>query len=158
MEQFKPFPLNNAVLVGNLGTIIKPNGKPAKLSKHSLGYLSVGITINGVCKVMKAHRVIALTWVDNPHNKPTVNHEDGIKTNIVADNLTWMTMKEQHEHAWRTGLQTAGAHSTGMTGHKHSEQAKQRMSEAKKGRKREGYRGKWILSVWFTVQHQLTGR
>ena len=141
MEQFKPFPLNDAVLVGNLGTIIKPNGKLAKLSKHSLGYLSVGITVNGVIKVMKAHRVIALTWVDNPHNKPTVNHEDGVKTNIAADNLTWMTMKEQHEHAHRIGLHDNRTYSKG---YKHTDEARERMSKAKSGRKRAGHRGKWL--------------
>ncbi len=140
MEQFKPFPLNQAVSVGNMGTIIKPNGRQAKQSAHSLGYLSVGITIGDKCKVMKAHRVIALTWCDNPSNKATVNHKNGIKTDNRAENLEWMTLSENHLHAHATGLHTGSA---GTTRKPHSDATKQRMREAKLGRHREGPSGKW---------------
>ena len=92
IELFKRFPLAQGVKVGNMGTIIKPCGKPARQSNHNLGYLAVGIKIDGKIKTFKAHRVIALTWCDNPDNKPTVNHINGIKTDNRAVNLEWMTL------------------------------------------------------------------
>lgn len=141
IEQFKPFPLNPLVMVGNLGTIIRPNGKTAKLSKHNLGYLAVAITVSGEVKTMKAHRVIAITWVPNPNNLPTVNHDDGIKTNNRADNLSWMTLSDNHKHAWRTGLHSN--HKPPMTGKTHSAETKELMSKSKQGKFRELINGKW---------------
>lgn len=143
-ELFKPFPLAPLVSVGNMGTIIKPNGKPAKLSKHSLGYLQCSATIGGKVKVLKAHRVIALTWVDNPLNKPTVNHIDGIKTNIAAYNLEWATMKEQHDHAVRLGLKDNNHIAGKNKGNKHTEETKAIMSNLKKGKHRLGRSGLWV--------------
>lgn len=145
IEIFKRFPLAQGVKVGNMGTIIKPCGKPARQSNHSLGYLAVGIVIDGIIKTMKAHRIIALTWCDNPDNKPTVNHINGIKTDNRAVNLEWMTLSENHKHAWATGLQVASKH-TGMKGHKHSESAKAKQRAAKLGKHRTTSKagGKWI--------------
>lgn len=139
MEEFKPFPLNDAVMVGNNGTIKRPNGKIAKQSVHNLGYLCCGMSVSGKFRMMKAHRVIALTWVDNPDNKPTVNHKNGIKTDNRAINLEWLTLSENHQHAWNTGLQPK----TRAKGRKHTEATKQRMREAKKGRFRLGKSGTW---------------
>lgn len=143
-ELFKPFPLAPLVSVGNMGTIIKPNGQLAKLSKHSLGYLQCSIMINGIVKVFKAHRVIALTWVDNPLNKPTVNHIDGIKTNIAACNLEWATMKEQHDHAVKLGLKDNNQIAGKNKGNKHTEEAKGIMRSLKKGKHRLGKGGLWV--------------
>lgn len=138
-ELFKPFPLNADWQAGNLGTILRPNGKPAKQSNHSLGYLSLGIPIEGGFKTFKAHRVIALTWVPNPDNKATVNHINGIKDDNRAVNLEWLTLSENHLHAWQTGLQ---ANRRGEKRKPHSEETKELMRAAKLGRTRE-YRGKW---------------
>ncbi len=154
MELFKPFPLNQRVKVGNMGTIIKPDSRPAKQSKHSLGYLAVGITIDGKCKVMKAHRVIALTWCDNPENKQTVNHKNGIKDDNRADNLEWLTLSENHLHAHRTGLHKG---TKPMQGRKHSDETKERMRAIKVGKGRDGKSGKWIdkpkekTNTWFKI-------
>jgi len=144
MEQFKPFPLNSAVQVGNLGTVIRFNGKPAKVSKHSLGYLSVSVSIEGIVKVMKLHRVVAITWVDNPNSLPEVNHLDGIKTNCEASNLEWSTHADNIRHGRAMGLWTKP---TGRPiGYKASEQTKAKQSAAKKGKYRDGCRGKWITT------------
>jgi len=65
----------------------------------SKGYYSVGLTINGVTKIKKVHRLVALAFLKNPQNKPTVNHKDTNKLNNLVSNLEWATQKEQVLHA-----------------------------------------------------------
>lgn len=50
------------------------------------------------------HRIVALTFIGNPSNKPTVNHKDGNKQNNNVANLEWATHSEQTLHAFDTGL------------------------------------------------------
>ena len=44
------------------------------------------------------HRLVAKAFIENPENKPTVNHKDKNIHNNNISNLEWSTMKEQHEH------------------------------------------------------------
>jgi hypothetical protein len=50
------------------------------------------------------HRIIAFMFVENPDNKPFVNHLDGNKSNNCADNLEWVTKSENTLHAHKTCL------------------------------------------------------
>lgn len=45
------------------------------------------------------HRLIALTFISNPLNKPYVNHKDGNRNNYSINNLEWVTAKENYLHA-----------------------------------------------------------
>ncbi len=40
------------------------------------------------------HRLVALTFVENPDNKPVVHHVDGDKKNCRASNLKWVSYSE----------------------------------------------------------------
>lgn len=50
------------------------------------------------------HQLVALVWVDNPENKPFVNHKDGNKLNNHPSNLEWVTTAENNRHAYQQGL------------------------------------------------------
>ena len=43
---------------------------------------------------IQASRLVALTWIPNPENKPCVCHKDNDRTNNLVENLYWGTYKE----------------------------------------------------------------
>ena len=71
---------------------------------NKAGYLSIAIHRKGKVKVYRINRLVALTFIPNPENKPQVNHKDGNKLNNFIDNLEWMTQNENVQHAWDNGL------------------------------------------------------
>jgi len=50
------------------------------------------------------HRLVALTFIPNPDNKPQINHIDGNKLNPNSNNLEWATCQENQQHAHIMGL------------------------------------------------------
>ena len=71
---------------------------------HHVGFKCSDLGINKTCQV---HRLVALSFIPNLENKPTVNHKDGNKSNNCVDNLEWATYKEQSDHAHKIGLRTS---------------------------------------------------
>lgn len=49
------------------------------------------------------HRLLALTFIDNPENKPYVDHIDRIKTNNNLNNLRWVTPQQNSRNKQSLG-------------------------------------------------------
>lgn len=74
--------------------------------KTEQGYMVVGLSLDGDCKLYKVHRLVAQAFIPNPQNKKCINHIDGNKENNCVWNLEWCTHKENNIHAGDTGLVT----------------------------------------------------
>jgi hypothetical protein len=70
------------------------------------GYYRVNISDgNGKRKKLRVHRLVASAFVQNPDGLPQVNHINGNKLDNRADNLEWVTAKQNTRHSIRSGLQ-----------------------------------------------------
>lgn len=67
-------------------------------------YKFVTLFIKGKQKRMRVHRMVAETFIDNPENKPYVNHINGNRGDNNVENLEWVTPSENTQHAVATGL------------------------------------------------------
>jgi hypothetical protein len=101
----------NLYQVSNLGRIrsmhSKWNNSGDKILCGRLheGYYKIVLTKDGKASQKFIHRLIAEAFIPNPHNKPCINHINGIKTDNSIENLEWVTIQENCQHAHNTGLQ-----------------------------------------------------
>lgn len=89
------------------GNIVILSRFKMKWTKHGTGYLTVGLTKDGICKTHRLHILVAKAFIPNPDQLPEVNHEDGNKHNPSKDNLKWCTRAYNAEHAANNGLYPA---------------------------------------------------
>lgn len=64
-------------------------------------YPRVSLSKDGEIKTYYLHRLMAMTFIPNPENKPHINHKDGNKNNYQLYNLEWCTPSENALHYWR---------------------------------------------------------
>ena len=69
----------------------------------SRGYLVVYLYDNGAVKCKSIHRLLAIAFIDNPENKPCVDHMDRNRTNNNLSNLRWATHSENQKNKTRKG-------------------------------------------------------
>lgn len=74
---------------------VKVKGINIKKMLNKSGYYCVDV----IKKNMLVHRLVAIHFIDNPDNKETVNHINGIKTDNRVCNLEWATRQENSKHA-----------------------------------------------------------
>lgn len=60
------------------------------------GYPTFSMSKNGMTKQYRIHRLMALTFINNPDNKTDVNHIDGNRTNYNINNLEWVSRSENN--------------------------------------------------------------
>ncbi len=101
----------NEFMISNHGRVwSKRTNKILSQRTNKQGYKVLSSRIGGrngkpICR--KVHRWVAEVFVDNPENKPFVNHDDCDKSNNYYKNLEWCTSKENVEHAIKNNLRTS---------------------------------------------------
>jgi hypothetical protein len=76
----------------------------AERNNKNRAYNSVLLYHNNIKNNVLVHRLVAMTFLDNPLNKRCVNHINGNKTDNRIENLEWVTHSENSKHAFNTGL------------------------------------------------------
>jgi hypothetical protein len=66
------------------------------------------LSVDGIAHNYSVHRLVALAFIPNPNDKPTVNHINEIKNDNYVGNLEWATHLEQNVHGTR--IERAMAH------------------------------------------------
>lgn len=67
------------------------------------GYKRVCLCNNKVRREYRVARLVAEAFLENPENKPQVNHKDYNRTNDVVDNLEWTTNYENAFYSFKEG-------------------------------------------------------
>lgn len=93
------------VLVKSNGVKQPRKGKVSKLGSDKNGYNTIILWKQGKGTFSRVCRLVAITFIHNAENKPTVNHKNGIRNDDRVDNLEWMTHSENSQHSFDTGLQ-----------------------------------------------------
>lgn len=73
---------------------------------HPDGYYFVSLSKDGIATNKYIHRLVAEAFIPNPECKPIVNHINGVKTDNTVENLEWVTISENVNHAYTIGLST----------------------------------------------------
>ena len=107
MEMFKDIKGYPGYQISNLGRVWSSKSQKYLAGvPNNAGYLQVKmIAANGKRKNELIHRLVALHFVDNPDNKPEVDHIDRNRQNNNSDNLRWLTKSEnnlnKNHYVWK---------------------------------------------------------
>ncbi len=112
-EKFIILDFNNDYAISNYGNVMNVHTKKI-LTPQDRGYLF--ITLHNISNTRgnkryrnsyRIHRLVAKYFIENPENKPYVNHKDGNKHNNNVSNLEWVTEQENTIHAYKNELISA---------------------------------------------------
>lgn len=85
--------------VGQVWSIRRQKVLKPKIDRY--GYEVVTLSVNGKSHHRTVHRLVAQAFVPNPHNHPTVNHKNEVKTDNRAVNLEWLSVVDNDNHGTR---------------------------------------------------------
>lgn len=87
--------------VRSLHTWRGKRGRIRSCQDNGNGYRFIQLWAGGRYTSLYIHRLVAVTFLDNPHLLPEVNHRDGDKHNNNSTNLEWVTKAENGLHKTR---------------------------------------------------------
>ena len=73
-------------------------GRILKQTTNNKGYSVVHLSNDGTVTAHLTHRLVAEAFIDNPDNKPYVDHIDTNRQNNCVDNLRWCTPSENNQN------------------------------------------------------------
>lgn len=81
------------------------------------------------------HKLVGITFIPNPDNKPEIDHINAIRTDNRVENLRWVTRKENdnNPHCLKKKSETRMGERNPQFGKKASAELRHRLSEAHKG-------------------------
>lgn len=89
--------VNRLINYKKQGCIYLTKGKILSPKTTKTGYLEVVLVKNGVRYNRTVHRLVAITFIDNPNDYPVINHINEIKTDNRVENLEWCTVRQNTE-------------------------------------------------------------
>lgn len=156
-EIWKEYVRNRNYEVSNLGRVktrlrstrYKPGDilNPKEITtKKKYTYLAHFLTGGEKSRWYYLHIMVAEMFVNNPDNKPEVNHIDGIKKNCWASNLEWATHQENIMKGHENGQwPVVRGEKHWRFGKKVGKESKKLMSSAKIGKNHPKYRGCYFV-------------
>lgn len=95
--------------ISSHGRLLSINGKfggERVLTTHidKMGYMATSLRSKPLHRRCRVHTIVAEEFITKPNGATCVNHKDGNKLNNHIDNLEWVTIAENTQHAFRTGL------------------------------------------------------
>jgi hypothetical protein len=108
-EFFLPIKNYENYSISNFG-IIK-NNKTNRIMKQDIrkdGYKQIKLYKNGIMKSFRVHRLVAKAFLENPDNKPKVDHIDENKSNNNVKNLRWSTVQDNSYNRGKQINNTSG--------------------------------------------------
>lgn len=103
-ETWKPVKGYENYFVSDLGRVKTKQGRYKKINYGICKYGYLDLWKDNKSKRFRIHRLVAEQFVPNTYNKEQVNHIDGNKKNNQANNLEWVTPKENIQHAINNNL------------------------------------------------------
>ncbi len=107
--------MGGAYKVSNLGNVMRATdsintyaGRAKATSNSGNGYMIFGAFVNGKRTSVLVHRAVAEAFIGPCPEGFVVNHKDGIKGNNRIDNLEYVTVRQNAQHASAMGLLATG--------------------------------------------------
>lgn len=154
MGRFLSMILPQGYSVTTDGRVFNSQAKELKQNTRK-GYLYV--TVKG--RKYSVHRLVALSYIPNPENKPEIDHIDGNTLNNNVYNLRWVTRSENEMNpitrcrismankGKKISIQQRIKISKSLTGKRQSEETKIKRANKLMGRKRPQYIIDNLLSI-----------
>ena len=79
-----------------------------KPSNHYSGYKLIQFSKEGTKKTMLVHRLVAIHYIQNPHDYEDVDHIDRDKSNNDISNLRWVSKSQNSQNIGLKTTNTSG--------------------------------------------------
>ena len=90
------------------GMVVNKHGRVLKPNLNGSGYYQVTLYKNGNIISKRIHRLVGEAYLDNPENKPCIDHIDGDRLNNDLSNLRWATSSENSQNTKIRNDNTSG--------------------------------------------------